>query len=239
MEIIITIDAGTTYIKVGVWKKSLSTKTFKSWRQAADFVNKQKADKLLLSSVRKIAAREWKNLKAKKKWILNYLLPLPVSLNYKTPHTLGADRIAAACGARHLFPKTNCLIIDIGTCITYDFISSKGKFSGGAISPGLQLRFRALHEYTASLPLISDTSHPPLTGTSTADSIRSGVVNGVYSEVNAFISLYEKKYPRLRVIVCGGDRKSILFSHPEKIFFCDNLVMEGLYSITEHLTKYI
>lgn len=237
METHITIDAGNAYIKVGVWKKVLQKKSFKNWKEATAFVNKQNAGYLLLSSVRKISAKEWAALKAKKKWQLNHTISLPISLSYKTPHTLGADRIAAACGARHLFPKKKCLIIDIGTCITYDFISATGKFSGGAISPGRHLRFQALHLYTARLPLISNTKNPPLTGTSTADSIRSGVINGVKAEVNGFISLYEKKYPGLQVIVCGGDRKLITSAHPEKIHFCETLVLEGMRTIIEHLRK--
>lgn len=237
MEINITIDAGNAYIKVGVWKKGLQKRCFKNWKEATAFVNKQNADHLLLSLVREISTKEWAALKAKKKWQLNHTLALPISLNYKTPHTLGADRIAAACGAGYLFPQKKCLIIDIGTCVTYDFISTNGKFSGGAISPGMHLRFRALHLYTARLPLISNTKNPPLTGTSTADSIRSGVVNGMNAEVNGFISLYEKKYPDLQVIVCGGDRKLITFTHPEKIHFCETLVLEGLRTIIEHLRK--
>lgn len=129
-----------------------------------------------------------------------------VNISYSTPATLGLDRLAGIIGARSLYPDRNCLVIDAGTCITYDAVDSKGEYSGGSISPGLSMRFNALHMLTGRLPLINvDALFDEWQGHDTATSILSGVQNGAYLEVKGFVEDYNSHYADLQIILCGGD----------------------------------
>ncbi|MFH1319880.1 MAG: type III pantothenate kinase [Bacteroidota bacterium] len=134
--------------------------------------------------------------------------PLPIGNLYKTPETLGYDRIAAVAGANHQFRGKNVLVIDAGTCITYDFINSKNQYLGGSISPGINMRFKALNNFTTNLPLL-DIDKPlrdsRVVGENTTDSILSGVLNGALAEVKGIIASYKKDFPGLRIIMTGGD----------------------------------
>ena len=144
---------------------------------------------------------------------LNYQLPLPIRHLYQTPATLGMDRVAAAVGATFLFPFANRLVIDAGTCITYDFVDKENTYRGGSISLGLQMRFRALHEFTAKLPLFSKESYHKgmsFIGNSTETSMASGVINGIKSEIEGFIRLYAQEFGNLEVIFCGGDAEFLM-----------------------------
>lgn len=135
---------------------------------------------------------------------MTHSIPLPIKINYQTPETLGKDRIAAAVGAYHLFPSRNNLIIDIGTAITIDFLSEKNSFEGGVISPGQELRFRALHEFTGKLPLEKPNKDELLTPKTTKAAIQQGVQNGIVFEINEYIRCYKEKYENLNVIITGG-----------------------------------
>ncbi|MEZ5197087.1 MAG: type III pantothenate kinase [Bacteroidales bacterium] len=156
---------------------------------------------------------------------------LPFTNKYKTPETLGNDRISAVAGALHVFPGNDLLVIDAGTCITYDFVNAKREYFGGGISPGIDVRFKALNTFTGKLPLITRTNNPPLIGRSTKESIWSGVLNGVISEVDGIIDRYIEKYPNIKIIFTGGD--AIYFDKKLKnnIFANSNLVMIGLNDI--------
>jgi len=162
---------------------------------------------------------------------------LPIEILYKTPEQLGKDRIAAAVAAWSRFPEANTLVIQAGTCLVYDFVNDKGQYTGGAISPGLSMRFKALHHYTARLPLISPdyNSLPtePLLGDSTEGSIICGVVNGVAYEIDSYIARYKSVYPDLKVILTGGDMSYLKKSIKNTIFANSNLVFEGLNKILE------
>lgn len=135
---------------------------------------------------------------------LTHTTPLPIKINYQTPKTLGKDRIAAAVGAYHLFPSRNNLIIDIGTAITIDFLSEENIFEGGVISPGQELRFRALHEFTGKLPLEKPSKEEILSPKTTSKAIQQGVQNGIVFEINEYIRRYKEKYENLNVIITGG-----------------------------------
>jgi len=130
--------------------------------------------------------------------------PLPITIGYQTPETLGKDRIAGAVGAWSIFPGKPILVIDIGTAITFDFISAEGVFVGGTISPGPQIRFASLNEYTGKLPLLTPSDHVELTGYSTKTAIQFGVQNGILFEINGYIVRYVEEYPDLKVILTGG-----------------------------------
>ena len=133
--------------------------------------------------------------------------PLPIRLDYKTPQTLGADRVAAACGAWALHRGEDCLVIDAGTCITVDFLSDDGTYHGGAIMPGLGMNLQALHTFTAKLPLISleGVSKAPVLGRSTEESILAGTLGATMLALAGYVALYRQKSPALRVLLTGGD----------------------------------
>ena len=162
---------------------------------------------------------------------LEQTTPLPFRNDYRTPETLGLDRIAGVAGAQELFPDQGALVIDIGTCITYDVITADGIYMGGAISPGVDLRFRAMHEYTAGLPLITPDEEPALTGKSTKGSMLSGVIFGVTAEIEGFIQHYCDEYGDLKIILCGGGSKIFENRLKQAIFAAPNLVLRGLNRI--------
>lgn len=156
---------------------------------------------------------------------------LPIQLNYDTPDTLGKDRICNAVAAWYANKHQNSLVIDIGTCVKYDFVSKEGTYEGGAISPGIHLRYRSLNDYTAKLPLLNDVSPADLIGKSTKGAIHSGVMNGIEAEINQIIMQYEQKYPSLTIFVTGGDMNYFDLVTKNNIFANKNLTLEGLYQI--------
>jgi len=159
---------------------------------------------------------------------------LPIHINYATPETLGKDRIAAAVGASKIYPKSNVLVIDIGTALTIDFISEKNVFEGGIISPGQELRFKALHYFTGKLPLEQAKENTELSGNSTSTAIQYGVQNSIIFEINEYISRYSKQYADLKIIITGGD--AYLFDKKIKyaIFAEPFLVPIGLNTIINY-----
>ena len=155
---------------------------------------------------------------------------------YKSPATLGLDRLAGVLGAKALFPDTNCLVIDAGTCITYDAVDKRGVYKGGSISPGLQMRLKAMHTFTSRLPLVDLKDFKDWQGHDTVSGMLSGALNGCISEVNGFIETYNSKYPGLQVILCGGDAnffdtrlKNSIFAHTLKTE--PDLVLIGLNEV--------
>ena len=171
--------------------------------------------------------------------ILDHSTPLPVQIHYKTPETLGKDRIAAAVGALYIFPENNCLVIDSGTCITYELITREGKYLGGNISPGPSLRFRAMNNFTSKLPLLNPDNDTvskvfdknELVGSNTEKALITGVFFGILYEIKGMIGAYKSKYPDLKVIITGG--YTSLFERPLKneIFADSNIVLKGLNEI--------
>ncbi len=159
---------------------------------------------------------------------------IPIRNSYSTPKTLGNDRLAAAVGAATMFPGCNCLIIDAGTAITYDYLRDGSEYLGGNISPGIDIRFKALHHYTSRLPLITDPQPTDTFGLSTTEAITNGVVNGVIHEIEGYISDFEKKNVNSKIILTGGG--SIYLSKKLKItiFAEPNLVMFGLNRILNY-----
>lgn len=165
---------------------------------------------------------------------LNEKTPLPVENLYKTPQTLGYDRIAAVVGANELFPEKDLLVIDAGTCITYEFIDATGRYHGGNISPGLQMRFKALHQFTGKLPYVSAEGCLLTMGKDTETAIRSGVLKGIEYEISGYIMALKHKYPELLVFLTGGDDFSF-GTNVKSIIFADRfLVLKGLNRILNY-----
>lgn len=160
--------------------------------------------------------------------------PLPFKNRYQSNTTLGKDRLAAVAGAFGQSPNRNCLVIDAGTAITYDLITKNGEYLGGSISPGLQMRFKALHSFTSKLPLVEVNMSLPIIGSDTYSSINSGVYYGVLHEMDGFISYYKKHYQDLFVFLTGGDALIFEKNIKNSIFVDQNLVLSGLNSLLEN-----
>ncbi|MDZ7742556.1 MAG: type III pantothenate kinase [Bacteroidota bacterium] len=167
----------------------------------------------------------------------NQLTPLPYTMGYKSPETLGRDRMAVAAVASTLFRGKNVLAVVAGSCITYDFVDRDSVYHGGAISPGMQIRFRALHNFTDQLPLLEGRQNVDLIGTSTEESILSGVMNGIRAEVDATIDRYAGVYENLTVLLSGGDLNYFDKSLKNNIFAIPNLVLTGLNIILDFNEK--
>lgn len=170
-------------------------------------------------------------------FFLNALIPLPFRIEYRSPETLGSDRIAGIAGAHNKFINTTVLVIDAGTAVTYDLLLSNGTFPGGNISPGLTTRFKALNQFTGRLPLVKEGRQESLLGTDTEGAIRAGVQSGLIFEINEYIRTFKNKYKDLEVIITGGEshflRDYINFSFT----FAPDLIIEGLNHILNYNVK--
>ncbi len=233
----LVIDSGNTRFKVGVFDGSalIQKDFFADAEGLKNFVAKSSFENVLVSSVNhnpdEILA--WPSI-AGKKIKLTATVGLPITISYETPHTLGVDRLAAACGALELFPNQDCLVIDAGTCINYEFINRDKHYLGGGISPGIAMRFEAMHTFTSQLPLVKPMKDVKLIGTSTESCMRSGVIRGIQAEVDGIIKEYKNLYPGLRVILCGGDYSFFENSLKHPIFVAPDLVLIGLNRILRY-----
>lgn len=161
-------------------------------------------------------------------------LPLPLKIQYQTPKTLGLDRLAAVLAASLYYPNQSLLVIDAGTCITYDFIDKEANYLGGSISMGLKMRFQALHDYTANLPLVVSDDATHIIGKNTSSSISSGVINGMLGEITTFINHYKEMYNDLKVLFIGGD--AVFFEKQlKKTIFASDINFNHPYLILEGL----
>jgi len=144
--------------------------------------------------------------------LLDASTPLPIAIGYRSPATLGADRVAAACGAWARHAGQDCLVVDAGTCITVDYLSADGTYHGGAIMPGLRMNLQALHTFTAKLPLIDidGVTKAPVLGRSTEESIVAGTLGATMLALAGYVALYREKSPALRVLLTGGDAQRLM-----------------------------
>ncbi|MBS1554185.1 MAG: type III pantothenate kinase [Bacteroidetes bacterium] len=233
----IVIDIGNTRFKVGIFDgKALKEKhSFKTKDELFLFLNQRSFKNAIVSSVGISGDEVADRVNAIDMRItLSHLLPLPITIRYTTPHTLGVDRIAAACGAWEMFPNQNSLVIDAGTCITYDWVDGEGNYFGGSISPGLEMRLRAMHTFTARLPLVNVNREVALVGDSTEHALQSGAWHGLLAEVDGIIDRYQQQQGAMQVIVGGGD--ALFFENRLKhtIFAAPELVLIGLNRILLH-----
>ncbi|MDF2432281.1 MAG: type pantothenate kinase, partial [Mucilaginibacter sp.] len=194
----LVIDIGNTYTKIAVFEKNELLYTGQYQNVETDLINTflvdYKADKAIISSVKKKDKEEWQELLDKKTHLIHFNSGMTCGIknHYLTPDTLGLDRLAAVIGAHYLYPGENSLVIDGGTCITYDWVDAGGNYFGGSISPGLNMRYKALNYYTAGLPLVdSDNTFTDNYGNSTTAAIRSGVQNGIKYELAGFVESYK------------------------------------------------
>ena len=231
----LTIDIGNSRVKAGIFKgnKQVKTYTYDSFTLStlqAIFKENPAIEQAILCSVKKYPAEVSRYLSAHSHFVeLSFKTPVPVKVAYKSPQTLGMDRLAAVCGAYSIAKGKNILVVNAGTCITYDFLSSENVYLGGGISPGLEMRFKALNTFTGALPLITpDGKFKKLTGVTTEESIRSGVQLGIVKEIVGIVGEYQSKYKNLTVLLSGGSIEWLLKSLKSKIKAEPFLVLTGL-----------
>lgn len=238
MAIKVAFDVGNTAVKVGLFTNDELTRyfsvpklTFPIYRLIVREVNPNftiiSSVKRLSDSMRALADQE------DHIFILSPELKLPVKIAYKSPHTLGPDRIAGVCGAWHLFPNQNSLVIDAGTCITYDLLTEAGCFEGGNISPGLKLRIKAMHRFTDQLPQVDLVERYQGLGNDTTTALQAGAQGGAVHEMKGFIRQYQKSYDRLNILLTGGDHHFFVNYLKIKIFVRPHLVLLGLNKILD------
>ncbi|MDY0780218.1 type III pantothenate kinase [Tenacibaculum sp. IB213877] len=236
------IDVGNTRAKVAVFEADTIQElvVFNKSRIISEIkkiTTKFSISSAIISSVAKLSTVKLQRLHQLLKLVeLNHETKVPFKNLYATPKTLGVDRIALASAAIHHFPDTNVLVIDAGTCITFDFITKKGEYLGGAISPGMNMRYKALNNYTAKLPLLKAMVSNSFIGNNTQNSIHSGVVNGVCNEIDGVINQYKKKFNTLTVVLTGGDTNFLAKQLKNGIFANPNFVLEGLQTILNYNT---
>lgn len=232
------IDVGNSRIKVGIFEENqlVEENYFSDLSQINDWIRKIKPTATIFSAVKNISEVYLKEMKSLTNvYVLNHALSIPFKNLYESPKTLGADRLASTAGAIYLYPNKNCLVFDLGTCITADFINDKSEFIGGNISLGMMMRFRALHEYTAKLPWLQATNKVTLTGKNTEEAIENGVIQGIFWEIKGCINAYKELYPEIEIIFCGGDADFLIdFFVDLDVKSMPNINLWGLYSILKY-----
>lgn len=235
------IDVGNTQVKLGVYDSKDSLLWFSKHPELTIAVLetlflKFEIKQAILSSVRVEHAVVLEFLEANLETVLQLSSKtnVPLQSQYQTPETLGNDRLAAVAGANALYPKNGVLVIDSGTCITYDFVTADATYMGGSILPGITMRFQALHELTAKLPLIEPADLDSFIGVSTKTSIQTGVLYGVLHELKGFKLQYEQEFGNIKVIVTGGDASYFESQLKNEIFAQPKLVLIGLNKILNY-----
>jgi type III pantothenate kinase len=241
---ILTIDVGNTRIKGAVFErdKALEYCVFLKddiQKNIENILKKhQKITHLIVASVGNVEKQLFLDFeKVLQVWFVSHEDSFPFINGYATPKTLGIDRMVLAAGATLQFQGQNRLIIDAGTCVTYDFVDQNDVYLGGAISPGLRLRYDALHHYTEKLPLLNVTNPNHFIGKSTAESIHSGIVNGLVHEINGFVDEYSAQYPNFIIILTGGDTEFLAKRLKNTIFANSNFLLESLNQIFQYKIK--
>jgi len=232
---LLAIDIGNTQVKLAVFEQNtlLDKKIapLSGWKIEAQNYLKlfSKIDALVVASVGNSDENDFFEYNSRLKVLfITQDTKFPFTNSYSTPKTLGIDRMVLATGAVQLYPNQNRLVIDAGTCITYDFIDSNNVYHGGAISPGIRLRYESLHNYTAKLPLLTMESPDALIGNSTMQSIHSGIVNGIAFELDGFISSILDRNDNFIIILTGGDAEFLAKRLKNTIFANPNFLLESL-----------
>lgn len=227
------IDIGNTRIKIGVFDKGqmIFHDVFYTMKESevAELIDKYQIDRAISSSTRKHVTAFEKRVKSKIKLLqLTHKTAIPIVNKYQTPETLGKDRLAVVIGCTKVYPKKSCLVIDAGTCITYDLIDAEGNYHGGNISPGLRMRAEAMDTMTSSLPLVEPVYNADYIGKSTITAMQNGIVYGTLLEMESFIAMIKEDIGEINVIITGGDAPFFEDLLKSKIFAHSFLVLEGL-----------
>ncbi len=241
---ILTLDVGNTRIKGAVFEENTLQEGFvfskpELQSRLLEIVNAYKElTDVVVSSVSDVEKNSFSSFsQAINIHFVSHKDAFPFVNKYETPQTLGVDRLVLATGATLLYPNKNRLIIDVGTCVTYDFVDINNNYLGGAISPGLALRYKSLHDFTSKLPLLTIESPASFIGKSTKESIHSGVVNGLAYEIDAFIAEYKEKYSNFIIILTGGDTDFLANRLKNTIFANSNFLLESLNQTFQYKIK--
>ena len=233
----LVVDIGNNFFKLGIFENSNLVFSFFDKNDKIDVEIEKiirsysKITSALISNVSSIKINDILNKLNIKIYELDSTFIFPFKLNYKTPESLGNDRLALAAAATILFPNSNNLVIDAGTCITIDFIDNNNHFMGGSISPGVKMRYDSLNHYTANLPLLKNENSFNYPGDSTNASIHAGIIGGVSNEINGFIKQINSRNDKVNVILTGGDAKILSKTLKITIFANQNFILEGLNCI--------
>jgi len=235
----ICLDSGNTRLKYAVFENDIlkEVKVLKNDGQESiiTLIDRYHPDKSILSSVIEHDPSIESLLTEKTSFHkLTHLTKVPFTVPVGKPETMGADRIALAAAAVKFFPGKNNLVIGLGTAITYNFINKYNQFLGGGISPGMELRFKSLNDYTAKLPLVKKDWNFPLVGYDTRTNILSGVIVGMAKEIDGTIDAYLEKYRNFNVVLTGGDSSYFALHLKNPIFADPDFLYKGLYAISEH-----
>jgi len=241
---VLTVDVGNTRIKGAVFEDDNGIEFFVCSKDGIqeEIVNVlkkyQKITHLVVASVGGIEKQVFLDFEDELKvWFVSHDDSFPFLNKYATPKTLGIDRMVLAAGATLKYQSQNRLIIDVGTCVTYDFVDQNDVYLGGAISPGLRLRYEALNNFTEKLPLLTVESPKYFVGDSTAEAIHSGVVNGLVYEINGFVDEYRAQYSNFIIILTGGDTEFLAKRLKNTIFANSNFLLESLNQIFQYKIK--
>jgi len=241
---LLAIDVGNTRIKYAVFEHHTLIEASFFDKSELEMVlqkilkNFPKIVDLIVSSVGNAKIEAFSDIKKDLNLhVVSHTDAFPFENKYATPQTLGIDRMVLATGAVLQFPNQNRLVIDAGTCITYDFIDASDHYLGGAISPGIRLRYESLHNYTAKLPLLKKTEPLDFVGNSTNESIHSGTINGLVYEIDGFIDHYRERYPNFIIILTGGDAEFLSKRLKNTIFANSNFLLESLNQTFQYKIK--
>ena len=234
----LVLDVGNSLLKIALFEKSELIQKFKFSenykRNIEDLMLNYKVTHSIISNVGRIDDSIINILKESTNLLLvSNQLKIPFKNLYKSKNTLGQDRLALVSAAAFNFPNENVLIVDVGSCITYDFKNNNNEYLGGGISPGISMRFKSLNIFTSNLPLIDFDSIYQLIGNNTKNSITSGVVNGTISEINGIIQQYREEFKNIRIILTGGDSNFLLKRIKNTIFADRNFLLIGLNKLLE------
>ena len=227
------LDIGNTRIKAAIFNEQGDIKEqsyFFAFNDAVEWLQKHQVTSLMSASVAQAILPSINGIKT---YSLTYQSHLPFKNLYGSPDTLGVDRIAAMAGAAIEFASKPVLVFDIGTCMTIDLLHPDGTYNGGNISPGIDMRLKAMHTMTKRLPLAEPEEAMPDLGNSTRSAIATGVIKGMQFEIEGYINQYKTQYPELITVLCGGDYSHFEMPHKKEIFAAPGFVLKGLY----HLLK--
>lgn len=234
---IFVIDAGNTHIKLGRFQEEQLTRVQRfehnQLKNLLDEIRKERPSALVISSVvNEDVAKEL--LAVSSGMVIDSKTALPIQNAYRTPYTLGMDRLCNAVAVAKRMTTSYGVSVDLGTCIKWDIVGRKEGYLGGSIAPGIDLRYKSLHAFTENLPLLSNKTLLSLVGVDTETSMRSGVMNGIRAEIEGFVRYYESQFSDLTFFMTGGDMPHFDIQVKNDIFAVENLTLHGLFEIYKH-----
>ena len=228
------IDVGNTRVKAAIFNGHRLEQL--AYIERDDFIKQigvfsegYPINRAIISSVARLSEKQRRSVQLRFPTVfLTHRSKVPFTNLYKTPETLGVDRIGLMAAFAKAYPGKSGLVIDAGSCITYDYLDEKGQYTGGAIAPGIRLRYEAMNSYTANLPLLTRTEEHNLIGSTTAEAMHSGVINGVVEEIDGIINRYKEDFNVQTVVITGGDGEFLSKRLKNSIFALSNFLLEGL-----------